>query len=234
MNKLLVVEDDRATRFLLKQSLAGAGFAVSTAADGQLGLRALRKSAFDLVLLDVWMPRLTGLEVLAQMRSEGIAVRAIVMTSDDTPETLLRAIREQAWQFLPKPIDPRKLVQIVNDALAASPAPPIEVLSARPHWVELLVPCEMTSAERIQAFMARLDAGLPENVRESVGMVFHEMLLNAVEWGGRLDPNRKVRISYLRARRMVLYRIADPGPGFNPDELDHAAVSYAPGEGNGT
>jgi anti-sigma regulatory factor (Ser/Thr protein kinase) len=56
------------------------------------------------------------------------------------------------------------------------------------------------------------------------------MLMNAVEWGGRLDPNRKVRISYLRARRMVLYRITDPGAGFNFEELSHAAVSYSPGD----
>jgi len=44
--------------------------------------------------------------------------------------------------------------------------------------------------------------------------------------GGGLDPNRKVRVTYVRARRMVLYRIADPGPGFKLEELAHAAVNY--------
>ena len=48
--------------------------------------------------------------------------------------------------------------------------------------------------------------------------------MNAIEWGGRLDPERTVRISYLRAKRMLLYRIADPGPGFSIDELPHAAI----------
>ena len=66
-------------------------------------------------------------------------------------------------------------------------------------------------------------------VRESVGFAFRELLLNAVEWGGKLDPNRKVRIAYLRAKRMLLYRIADPGPGFRLEDLDHAAISH---EGN--
>ena len=52
--------------------------------------------------------------------------------------------------------------------------------------------------------------------------------MNAIEWGGRLDPERKVRVSYLRARRMLLYRIADPGPGFNIDDLPHAAIAAPP------
>ena len=46
--------------------------------------------------------------------------------------------------------------------------------------------------------------------------------------GRTLDPDRKVRISYLRARRMLLYRIADPGPGFNIEDLPHAAIGQPP------
>jgi anti-sigma regulatory factor (Ser/Thr protein kinase) len=49
-----------------------------------------------------------------------------------------------------------------------------------------------------------------------------------MEWGGNFDPERKIRISYLRARKMLLYRIADPGSGFNFEGLQHAAVSNAP------
>jgi anti-sigma regulatory factor (Ser/Thr protein kinase) len=48
---------------------------------------------------------------------------------------------------------------------------------------------------------------------------------NAIEWGGKLDPDRKVRISCVRAKRMLLYRIADPGEGFDIDKLQHAAIS---------
>jgi len=227
MKKILVVEDDATTRLLLSKVLKGAKFSVVTAADGKAGLRQLRKGGLDLVLLDIWMPRMNGLELLAQMRSEGLQVKAVVMTSDGTPETVLRAIREQAYYYLTKPVEPKKLLELVQGALAAKPVPPIEVLSARPDWVELLAPCEMGTAERIQSFMSQLDVDLSEEVRESVGQVFREMLLNAIEWGGRLDPNRKVRIAYFRARRMLLYRIADPGPGFKIEDLTHAAVSYS-------
>jgi CheY-like chemotaxis protein/anti-sigma regulatory factor (Ser/Thr protein kinase) len=227
---ILVVEDDRATRYLLSRTLKTEGYAVATATDGAQALRQMRKTEFDLVLLDIWMPRMNGLELLAKMRDAGITAKAVVLTSDDTPETLLRAVRDQAWHYISKPIEPSKVLELVHDALSASPAPPIEVLSALPEWVELLVPCDRNTAERIQAFIGRLETDLPEDVRDSVGLVFHEMLMNAIEWGGRFDPNRKVRISCIRTRRMILYRIADPGQGFQFDKLSHAAVNYAPEE----
>jgi len=70
----------------------------------------------------------------------------------------------------------------------------------------------------------QLDAKLPDEVRESVAQAFHELLSNAVEWGGQLDPQRTVRISCLRSPRMLLYRIADPGEGFDIDRLAHSAI----------
>ena len=92
------------------------------------------------------------------------------------------------------------------------------MISARPEWVELVVPCTREAAERIQSVMAHLDADLAPDLRDSIAYAFRELLLNAVEWGGKLDPTRTVRISCLRARRMLMYRIADPG-----NRLQHRA-----------
>ena len=61
----------------------------------------------------------------------------------------------------------------------------------------------------------QLDTNLPGPVREAVAQAFRELLNNAVEWGGKLEPNRKVRISCVRGKRLLLYRIADPGEGFD-------------------
>jgi len=92
--------------------------------------------------------------------------------------------------------------------------------------VELLVPCTREAAERVHEVVARLGADLADEVIEAVGSAFRELLLNAVEWGGRLDPSRQVRISCVRTNRMLIYRIADPGQGFTFDDLAHAAVSH--------
>ena len=127
----------------------------------------------------------------------------------------------------------RDLLNVVQDALQASDdAQTIEVMSALPHWVELLVPCTREAAEQIEQVVARLSADLPDEVLESVGDAFRELVMNAVEWGGRLDPTRKVRITCVRTDRVLMYRIADPGPGFTFEDLDHAAVAH-PGDSIG-
>ena len=226
MKRILIAEDERTTRHLLTKVLEKAGYEVQVALDGESALGFLRARTFDLMLLDVWMPGMSGLEVLAAMRTEKIATKAVVMTSDETPETVARAVREQAYHYLSKPVKIDALLELVSNALSARPLLPVEIVSARKDWVELLLPCQMETADRIHGLLSHLSADLPENVREDIGYVFIEMLRNAVEWGGGLDPNRKVRVAYVRAGRMVLYRIADPGPGFKIDNLEHAAIHY--------
>jgi CheY-like chemotaxis protein/anti-sigma regulatory factor (Ser/Thr protein kinase) len=224
MTKILVVDDDRATRHILRKVLTSAGFSTSVAKDGLAALAAMRSKKFDVLLLDVWMPRMNGLELLAKIRTRKSRPRVVVMTSDDAPQTLLDAVREHAVKYVHKPADPPTLLRAVREVLDAKEIPPIEVISGRPEWVELTVPCTRDAAERIQSVLAHLDADLAPEVRETIAYAFRELLLNAVEWGGRLDPSRKVRIACLRTPRMLLYRIADPGPGFTVDDLSHAAI----------
>jgi CheY-like chemotaxis protein/anti-sigma regulatory factor (Ser/Thr protein kinase) len=226
------VDDDGVTRHLLRSVLEGAGYTVATAADGAQALEQARRpgpEAPDLILLDVWLPGMSGLDVLASLQAEGLRPRVVILTSDDTPQTMLKALQGEALHFVSKPVDPAALVEMVETALNREVVREIEVVSAKPEWVELVVPCDRQAAARIEGFLAHLDADLTPEIRESVGYAFRELLLNAIEWGGRLDPDRKVRIACLRSRRMLLYRIADPGPGFRLEDLTHAAIAH---EGN--
>lgn len=225
MKRILVVDDDRTTRHLMQSLLKKAGYDVALCADGKEALETLGRDHFDLVLLDVWMPELTGLDVLSRMGQSLNMPPAIVMTTDDTPQTLLRAVREQAYDFVHKPVTAEPFLELIQATLERKRERlPIEVVSARPNWVELIVPCDMETAGRIQNFLSILEADLPEDVRCNVGQAFHELLLNAIEWGGKLDPTRKVRIAYVRTSRLLMYRIADPGKGFSFEGLSHAAV----------
>jgi CheY-like chemotaxis protein/anti-sigma regulatory factor (Ser/Thr protein kinase) len=226
MSRILVVDDDRITLHLVRGILTGEGFEVTTASHAEEASRLVAATPFDLIIVDVWMPGISGLDFLAQLRSRGPTPPALVLTADETPETVLRAIGEQAGRFLAKPVNSKALIDAVQATLEGpSPTRPIEVLSAKPDWVELLVPCEIHAGERIRNFLAQLDTGLPDEVRESVGAAFQELLRNAIEWGGRLDPESRVRIAYIRTPRMILYRIADPGQGFRFEELHHAAIA---------
>jgi CheY-like chemotaxis protein/anti-sigma regulatory factor (Ser/Thr protein kinase) len=228
MTKILVVDDDRATRHILQKVLTEGGYQTTVAKDGIEALQALRKRRFDLLLLDVWMPRMNGLELLAKLRTHKRKPRVVVMTSDDAPQTLLQAVRENAFKYVHKPVDTPGLLKTLRTVLEAPEIPPIEVISARPEWVELMVPCTRDAVGRIEAVMSHLEADLAPDVRESIAYAFRELLLNAIEWGGRLDATRQVRIACLHSPRMLMYRIADPGPGFKIEDLPHAAIGQPP------
>jgi len=226
MSNILIVDDDRLTRLMLGTILEGGGYQVTAAADGAEALRLAGEARFDLVLLDIWMPGMSGLEVLERLHRLAAPPRVIILTSDETPEMLLAAVRGQASRYLTKPVEAAALLGVVAEELNAPERPHIEVLSARPDWVELVVPCRLEVVDYIQNFLGQLEANLNEEVRRSVGQAFREMLSNAIEWGGALDPERKVHISYLRMRRLILYRISDPGSGFRFEDVKHAAVAY--------
>ena len=223
--RILLVDDDRGLRHVLSTFLQEVGHTVETAGDGPEALDILRDgSGFDLILLDIGLPSMSGLEVLARVRNLASPPLVIVMTADDTSETLLEAVKRQAYRYLRKPFPPSTIVDVVNEAGTPAAALSIEVVSAKPEWLELVAPCTLEMADRIQSFVMHLEANLPEAVREAVAQAFRELLTNAIEWGGKLDPNRKVRISCVRTSRLLLYRIADPGEGFDIDRLRHAAI----------
>lgn len=228
--RILVADDDNVLRHAIVKILKGCGYEVTAFDNGADALEALQRDSFDLAILDIWMPRMSGIEVLSHLRNTTSRSRIIIMTSDDTPETLLRAVREQAYDYIAKPFPPQSIVERAQRALHKDLEPPIEVLCAQPHWLELLAPCTRGTAERIEGFILKLEAGLDEEMRAEVASAFRELLMNAVEWGGKLDPDRKVRIAYVRTPRMLMYRIADPGQGFSFDKLEHAAIGHSPGD----
>ena len=229
---ILLVDDDRGLRHVLSSLLTEAGHTVETAADGPEAVAHLDRAAYDIVVLDLGLPGMSGLEVLKHARAFPKPPLVIVMTADDTSATLLEAVRRQAYRYLRKPFAPNEVVELVAGAVATAPAAAlsIEVVSAKPEWLEVIVPCSLEMADRIQSFMMPLEADLPVAVRESVAQAFRELLTNAIEWGGQKDPEKKVTISCVRAKRMLLYRIADPGKGFDIDKLQHAAISNPAGD----
>src|SRR5262245_57189220 len=144
--RILLVDDDRGLRHALSALLTGAGHAVETAGDGPDALALLIERAFDIVLLDIGLPSMSGLDVLERARWRRGPRLVIMMTADDTPETVLESVRRQAFRYLRKPFPPATIVDVVNDALAPAAALSFEVLSARPEWLELVAPCTLEMA----------------------------------------------------------------------------------------
>lgn len=229
MSRVLVVEDDPQVSTLLRNLLAGAGLETEGAADGASALELIGAGRFDLILLDLGLPDINGLALLDRFNGFNPRPRAIIVTGDDSPEMVLQANRGQACRYLTKPIDPVRLLEVVREVLELhEECPALEVISSRPDWMEFLIPCTIEAARHCENLLEAARRGIPVEEAESLGKAIHELLLNAIEWGGRFDPKERVRLACIRTPRMILHRITDPGPGFHFGDLSHAAVNNPP------
>ena len=116
---LLVVDDDDATRTGLRQLLANEGFTVEVARDGAEAMEKISSHDFRVVLLDVRLPKIGGLDILARCGSKWRPPKVVVMTGADTTEVMLDALRRHAYDFLAKPIEPSRLIEVVTRAFSA-------------------------------------------------------------------------------------------------------------------
>jgi two-component system, OmpR family, response regulator len=225
---ILVVDDDLELQQLVDYALSREGYEVRQAHDALTGLEIIEKEKIDLALLDVMMPKMDGLEMLSRLRAVNKDLRVIIMTALTTPEAAVSALRDQASDFLTKPFDLPHLVAAIKIAFELAPRDVrIEVLSARPEWIELRVPCDLAAIDPLERLMSQLKTDLPPLTRETVTYAFREMLRNAIEHGGKNDPSQFVEVGYLRSPRIILYRIKDPGEGFTIESLyrDEGAIA---------
>jgi CheY-like chemotaxis protein/anti-sigma regulatory factor (Ser/Thr protein kinase) len=224
--RILIVDDDPDVHDLLKIALKDTGRHIESAFDGIEGLKKLEDAHWDLVISDVIMPRMDGMELMEHMRRIRPETPVVVMTVDSTAEKIVSAIREKAFSWFRKPFDAPAVRDMVENALTSTRLEnDIEVLSASPRWLELRLRCDLDTAARALHFVREMDPGLPEDERERVAQAFREILFNAVEHGGGNDPNVHVTVTYTRADGALLFRVRDPGPGFSFDNMRHSALS---------
>ncbi|MFM7199293.1 MAG: sigma-54-dependent transcriptional regulator [Myxococcota bacterium] len=117
MASILIVDDDRSIRRTLEKFLTEQHYQVDTAEDGQQALERIRLGAPDVVLLDINMPNLDGLEVLRQMKTREQRIPTIVVSARGDMRTTIQAIQEGAYDFLNKPLDIEKLKITLKRAL---------------------------------------------------------------------------------------------------------------------
>jgi nitrogen regulation protein NR(I) len=120
MHKVLVIEDDETVRDVLRSFLGGKGFEVILTANGEAGLDQLRTEKFDLILTDLVMPGITGMDVLKEVFTRHINVPVVVMTAFGTVQTAVEAMRIGAFDYLTKPFNLDELMIVIEKALAVS------------------------------------------------------------------------------------------------------------------
>lgn len=117
MPTVLVVDDKDSMRNMLTETLMDEGFQVDAAADGNRAIELIKNKTYDVVLTDLKMPGISGLEVLAKTKDIDTDTAVIVMTAYGTIEDAVEAMKNGAYDFLTKPFDTKHLVVLVNRAL---------------------------------------------------------------------------------------------------------------------
>jgi len=201
---------------------------VECARDNEEALALVEKSAFDLVITDQASSSREDVELLRKVRLVRPNTRLIIVADRSTPADVIAAIRARAFSYITKPLSTQVVEEVLQLAIE-SPAweDAIEMLSGTDAWIRLSVRCDVSTANRLQQFVREF-LDLTEVDEDRVATASREMLLNAMEYGGKFDPERRIEIAYLRARRVVLIRIKDPGEGFSFKENLATAANNPP------
>jgi CheY-like chemotaxis protein/anti-sigma regulatory factor (Ser/Thr protein kinase) len=226
----LIVDDDPEIQALLLRVLEPGAWAIQHAADNAAAFLLVQKKGFDLVLTSQKTSGRDDVELLRKIRRVRPHTRMIILSDSSTPADVIQSMRERAFSYFSKPFSMDALAAMIRMAID-EPCwdDGIDVISATPEWIRIVARCDLNTADRVLQFLEEFGE-LPDPENHSVGMAFREMLLNAIEHGGKFDPTKYVEIGYVRARHMVTCRISDPGEGFTLDEIPHSAVANPPGE----
>jgi anti-sigma regulatory factor (Ser/Thr protein kinase) len=199
---------------------------IDVAAGDADALRRLRQRAYDVL---VTAPD-TGLDedaaVLDEVRAARPGVRIVILAPRTTPAQVIAALRHRVFACFSAPFDAREIADMVARAAEAGEwKDGIEIVSATPGWIHVHVNCRLLNAERLVNFFSELRSDVPEAPREDFMFAFREVLLNAMEHGGRFDPDQVVEVTAVRTARTMVFHLRDPGPGFDFSTLAHAAVA---------
>ncbi|MFQ5740466.1 MAG: sigma-54-dependent transcriptional regulator [Acidobacteriota bacterium] len=115
--KLLIVDDEHNVRISLQGVLQDEGYGVECVASGEACLRELERDSYDVVFLDVWLPRMDGLEVLREIRTRRPGQYVIMISGHGTIETAVQATKLGAFDFVEKPLSTEKIGLVLEHAL---------------------------------------------------------------------------------------------------------------------
>jgi DNA-binding response OmpR family regulator len=230
-HRLLIVDDDPSIHELVQAMLAGVRWEADSASGGEEALARLETHSYDVLLVDIVMPGMDGLELLGQLRARYPATPVVMMTVKNTPDHVMGSLRREAAAYISKPFSRDTLLTTLQNASSNSMcADDIKILSDKPDWISLQIRCRLATADRLTQFVRELPSDLDPDRREQIATAFRELLMNAVEHGGHLDPDKTVDLSYIRTARSIVYYIRDPGEGFSLSKLAHAAIANSPEE----
>jgi len=199
--RLLVVDDDRDVRDSLHRALGYAGFAVATAANGAEALAWVARSPVDLIILDVLMPMLDGLETCKALRGRGDSTPVLMLTARESIDDRVTGLAAGADDYLVKPFALRELVARVN-ALLRRTQPPRDVLGYADLTLDLTARTVSRTGQPIS--LTKIEFSLLELlVRNAEQVLAYDMISDRV-WGyGEAPASNALQVFVTMLRRKL-------------------------------
>jgi len=197
--KLLLVEDEAKPAAYLRKGLSEHGFIVDVAADGEEGLHLARGGGYDLIILDILLPRRDGWSVLAELRRGGDRTPVLFLTARDAVEDRVRGLELGADDYLVKPFAFSELLARVRTLLRRSPARPPDCLQVADLSLDLVRRRAVRRGRRLD-LTAKEFALLSLLVRRS-GEVLSRTLIAEQIWDMNFDSDTNVVDVHVRRLR---------------------------------
>lgn len=214
--RVLLIEDDEPLGASIRSGLAQYGYAVDWLKDGHAALRFLRAEIFDLIVLDLGLPRVSGLAVLQEMRANNVKIPVLILTARDSVEDRIKGLDSGADDYLTKPFDLDELsarIRALQRRSGGNRAAPIL------HYRDItLDPASLTvtvGGEYVN--LSRREIALLQKLLENVGHVVSRETLGQClyGWGDDVDSNtlevhvhnlrKKLGLNFIRTIRGVGY-----------------------------
>lgn len=197
--RILVVDDDRDVIEYIRRELEDEGNSVTVCHDGAAGLRAAELSAFDIIILDVMMPFMDGLEVTRRLRRENIRTPILLLTARDAPEEIVRGLDSGADDYLTKPFSFDVLLARIRVRTRT-----VNSTEQRLRFADLTVDLDKREVSRgqRQITLTRTEFSILECLMRAKGRVVPRDSLIEEVWGERdvTYNNLEVFIRFLRAK----------------------------------
>ncbi len=229
-SRVLLIGHDQHSDEGFEEQLTNLNCSFAHAAGNADALRKLRVTPYAVVITDPETSIHEDLALVEEIRGVRPSVRVIVLAPFGTPEDLIAALRhEQVFLCQCAPFNAKDIARYTLSAIEAHDSSPgIEVLSAERDWITVRMSCDLLNAERLTEFFRQFRMTLPNRPPEEMMIAFEEILNNAIEHGAQNDPSKQLEVAAVRTARAFVFYISDPGKGFRPDAIPHAAISYPP------
>jgi DNA-binding response OmpR family regulator len=218
--RILIVEDKRSFASHMGRALENEGHTVSLAYDGDQALRLGRTAAFDLMLLDVMLPRMDGFSVIRSLREDRLRTQTILVSARDSMEDIIQGLDAGADDYLTKPFALDVLLAKVRATERRIPLAEPQTI----HFADLILRphrCELQRGSRIES-LTRTECALLETLIRRAGTIVPHSVLIDDGWGAGADVSFDSLYVFIRALRTKITR-----PGEQPLLQTIRGVGYS-------